>query len=670
MKIIQENPFRIVGVLSNATAKDIQSRKNKIIAYAKVGKQISSDFDFPSLLTIERDQSNIEKSFSAIQQSNEILVNSLFWFLNTNSFDEAAISYLQKGDKDKAIEIWEKVTLDKAVSLKNFSCFNNIGTLKLIGIRKNDIKEGIEAKLKLIESTHFKNFVKLVAGEAFIIDHEKQCEIVLDILLNEFKSKFPIAEVIELFEHCNEKSQKYLADKFAEEPLHNIEAAIENTKQKRNRSKIDADKFGKQLHNETNELLEQLKSILGSENLKFKMVADNVAKEIMQCGIDYFNESREKHNDDACIEVAMQLNKTAESIAVGKLTKDRAKDHLKTLEEMKDQVLSETIVFLRSIKKLYLDNEKNIRDEVAKLEQSVDVLLGRKTINYWTIEEMISNSIQWDKVDEMMIDLLSDSNLEKIKHSKNEEQKKEFLELVNWLKTTSIKKSKITSIINNYKKIPPKLPFKIVSSVVTNTDDKPLYTKFVRFIGLSIVVQALEEKKVVFCVKYIKPDGKLSQNKNTSPDGYSYTETVQINSLTSKINLLGWGSDKKSTFDLGKHRIEVYVDEFMIHSKEFTVDLAPSERLEKELISAEQKLRELNDIEFLSSELRTARNEMKKIKEWQFLRSQSDRELQIENKQKQIDILLIRSESEKVSQLAKQQTIITELKSQIKKAKY
>lgn len=670
MKIIQENPYRIVGVLSNATAKDIQSRKNKIIAYAKVGKQISSDFDFPSLLTIERDQSNIEKSFSAIQQSNEILVNSLFWFLNTNSFDEAAISYLQKGDKDKAIEIWEKVTLDKAVSLKNFSCFNNIGTLKLIGISKNDIKEGIEAKLKLIESTHFKNFVNSVAGEAFIIDHEKQCEIVLDILLNEFKSKFPIAEVIELFEHCNEKSKKYLADKFAEEPLHNIEAAIENTKQKRNRSKIDADKFGKQLHNETNELLEKLKSILGSENLKFKMVADNVAKEIMQCGIDYFNESRENHNDDACIEVAMQLNKTAESIAVGKLTKDRAKDHLKTLEEMKDQVLSETIVFLRSIKKLYLDNEKNIRDEVAKLEQSVDVLLGRKTINYWTIEEMISNSIQWDKVDEMMIDLLSDSNLEKIKHSKNEEQKKEFLELVNWLKTTSTKKSKITSIINNYKKIPPKLPFKIVSSVVTNTDDKPLYTKFVRFIGLSIVVQALEEKKVVFYVKYIKPDGKLSQNKNTSPNGYSFTETVQINSLTSKINLLGWGSDNKSTFDLGIHRIEVYVDEFMIHSKEFTVDLAPSERLGKELFSAEQKLRELNDTEFLSSELRTARNEMKKIKEWQFLRSQSDRELQIANKQKQIDILLIRSESEKVSQLAKQQKIISELKSQIKKAEY
>jgi hypothetical protein len=95
MKIIQENPYRLIGILSNTTAKEIQSRKGKISAYAKVGKQINSDYDFPFLDIVERDINKIDKAFAAIQQSKEMLNNSLFWFLNKNSFDETAISYLK-----------------------------------------------------------------------------------------------------------------------------------------------------------------------------------------------------------------------------------------------------------------------------------------------------------------------------------------------------------------------------------------------------------------------------------------------------------------------------------------------------------------------------------------------------------------------------------------------
>ena len=47
MDIIKNNPYRIIGILSNASAKEIQSRKSKITAYAKVGKEITSEFDFP-----------------------------------------------------------------------------------------------------------------------------------------------------------------------------------------------------------------------------------------------------------------------------------------------------------------------------------------------------------------------------------------------------------------------------------------------------------------------------------------------------------------------------------------------------------------------------------------------------------------------------------------------
>lgn len=401
------------------------------------------------------------------------------------------------------------------------------------------------------------------------------------------------------------------------------------------------------------------------------MIADNLAKEIMQCGIDYFNESKENKSKEEYLENALTLNRIADSIAVGKLTKDRAKDHIATLEEMKDQELSEAIIVLQSIKDLYLENEREIRQQIKQMETSdIDIILGRKTINHRAVEDNIKNSIEWQKVNEMIVDLLSDNNLKKIKECNKDEQKREFLELANWLKDNSLKSSIITTIINKYKNIPPKLPFKIISSDITNTDNKPLYTKFIRYIGLNLKIQVTEEKSMTFYIRYVNPDGSMRRNSKASPSGYTYSDPKKINLQTKSIDLLGWGNGDKCTYEIGKHRIEVYVDEYMIHSKDFIVDLAPSEKLEIELKKAEDKLKEIKNTQYLKSELSTSQNEMSKIKEWQFLRSQSDRETQINNQQQKINNIIKRADTEKSIQVTKQQSIITEIKSKIQKAEY
>lgn len=671
MDIIKNNPYRIIGILSNATAKEIQSRKSKITAYAKVGKQITSDFDFPLFNSIEREHDKIEKAFSAIQQSKEMLENSLFWFLNANSFDETAINYLRNGDKEKAIEIWKKVTTEKEVTPKNYSCFNNIGTLKLLGESQEEIKEGIEKKIKLIESDSFKNFVHSVAGEAFIIDNQKQVENFINDIIKQFQGKYSNADTLKLFSNCNGTTQKYLSQKFTEEPVHNIESQIERTKKKRNENKINAFQFGLKLYENTKADLTLLNSLLGVNDLKYKMIADNLAKEIMQCGIDYFNESKENKSKEEYLENALTLNRIADSIAVGKLTKDRAKDHIATLEEIKDQELSEAIIVLQSIKDLYLENERNIRQQIKQLEQSdYEIRIGRKTINHRAVEDNIKNSIEWQKVNEMIVDLLSDNNLKKIKECNKDEQKREFLELANWLKENSLRNSTIVTIINKYKNIPPKLPFKIISSDVTNTHNKPLYTKFIRYIGLNLKIQVTKEKSITLYIKYINPDGSLRRNSETSPVGYSRSETQKLNTHTRSIDISGWGNAEKCIYNVGKNRIEVYVDEYMIHSNDFFVDLAPSEKLEIELKKAEERLIVIKNFQYFKSEFDTLNSDMNKIQKWQFLRSQSDREIQINEKQKQIDSLVKKADNEKAAESNKQQSTITEIKSKIQKTEY
>jgi hypothetical protein len=337
MKLITNNPFRIIGVLANASAREFLRQQNKITTYATVGRHVDSEYDFVFLPKIERHNiETINRALSSIQLATEKVQPALFWFIKVNTFDETAINYLINGDKEKAVEIWGKVTYGKEVTSKNFSCFNNIGTLKLLGASNQEIKEGIEAKIKLIESPSFEDFVHTVADQTYTIDNQKQTEKFVDEILKQFKGKYSSAETLKLFSNCNGNTQKYLSQKFTEEPLHKIESQIKSCKRKRNENKGNAYEYGLKLYTNTKDDLTLLKSILGTSDLKYKALADQLANEIMQCGIDYFNASQENNSSDNYLESAQKLTKLADSIAVGKMAKDRAKDILATLEDMKD----------------------------------------------------------------------------------------------------------------------------------------------------------------------------------------------------------------------------------------------------------------------------------------------------------------------------------------------
>jgi hypothetical protein len=666
MELIKNNPYRIAGILSNATERELQKQKTKIKAYTRVGQEIISNLDFQVLGSLERTEDSVNKAFSNINQNQDKVDYALFWFI-----DDLGLQHLQAGDEEKALEIWEKVTTDKDVNSKNFSAFSNLGSYKLLSRDKSDIKKGIEAKIKLIESDSFENFVQSVTDNYFKVDNQKQSEKLIDELLTQFKIQFSSSEILQLFSGCNGTTQKYLSKKFTEEPLHKIETQIESCKKKRKADKGSAYKFGLKLFTNTKDDLSLLKSLLGSSDLKYKAVADQLANEIMQCGIDYFNESQENDSSEDFLKQAQELNETALSIAVGKLTIDRAKDSLATLEEMKDREVAQAIALLQSVKDAYETNEQEIRQQVKELNESDPLIrLGHRTINQSAVEDNIKNSIDWDKVNDLLKEILPDNSLERIKASTKNELKSEFTELANWLKEYSQSNSLISRIIDKYKRIPPKLSFKIISSEITNTDNNPLYTKYVRYIGIKLNIEVKESCSVNFYLKYIDLDGDLDRNSEISPKGYTQADLESLDPRTKSVTLSGWGNEDKCTYDIGEHRIEVYVDEYLIHTKKYTVDLAPSERLEKEIASAEKKLKEINHINYYESEIRSAKNEMSEIQKFKLFRGSSERQSQIQAQQTKIDKLNQRSKEEKKKDVRTQEEKIYKLKMELSAAKY
>jgi len=431
MELIQRNPYRIAGILSNANAREIQRQKGKIIAHARIGKETNSEYDFSFLNKISRsDIKEVGKAFSNVEQNQDKVNYALFWFLNANPFDKTAIEYLKKGDKEKAIEIWEKVTHNKDVNSKNFSAFNNLGTYKLLSQTEEDIKEGIEAKIKLIESDFFKNFVHSVADETFTIDNEKQIKKLVDELLTQFKNQYSSSETMQLFSNCNGSTQKYLSKKFTEEPIHNIESQISSSKNKRKVNKSGAYQVGLNLVSKCKDDLVLLQSLLGVSDLKYKTVADQLANEIMQCGFDYFNESQENDSSENYLKQAQKLAKIADRIAVGKLTKDRAKDSLVTLEEMKDQEINQALALLSSIKLAY---EKAINGIDAQVSTMLMKMSYNQTINYSKVDKMKANCLDWSKVVEVVSNGISMNDIANIQRCTNQSKVSEFKNLVDFL---------------------------------------------------------------------------------------------------------------------------------------------------------------------------------------------------------------------------------------------
>lgn len=622
MELIKNNPYRIAGILSNATIKELEKQKGKIKAYSKVGKEIKSDFDFQILGSIERTEDSVNKAFSNIEQNQDRVNYALFWFLNASPFDNTAIEYLKNDDEEKALEIWEKVTTDKDVNSKNFSAFNNLGTYKLLSTDKSDIKTGIEAKIKLIESDYFESFVHSVADETYTIDNQKQSEKLIDELLTQFKKQFSNSETLQFFSGCNGTTQKYLSKKFTEEPLHKIESQIDSCKKKRKADKGSAYGFGLKLFTNTKDDLSLLKSLLGISNLKYKAVADQLANEIMQCGIDYFNESQENDSSEDFLKQAQELNEKALSIAVGKLTRDRAKDSLSTLEDMKDQELNQALALLYSVKEAYESNEANIRRQIEDLKQNdIELKYGLKTINYTAVEENIKNSIDWDKVNELLNDVLPYQSLKKIKESSKENSKNEFWEMLNWLKNHSQKNHKVEKVLDEYKKIPPKLNFEIISGEIKNTDSKsndinePFYVEHIRYVGLKLKIRASGHQTVTLYKKYINPDGKYSHSSKTSPEGYTSSDEFTITPNDKVLDLGGWGNSKECTYKVGTHKIEIYVEHYKVFTKTFDVDWSPKRKseLERQLSKLQSELSEVEKFQwFRGSE--TKERQVKEVK--------------------------------------------------------
>jgi hypothetical protein len=680
MNLVLNNPYRILGLLVGASAKEQDRRIRRLKQFIDADQTPDEEYSLPNIGKLKKKIDDISEAESKLNLDSDKIAAALFWFYIGNHItDEPALDLLKSGDIDGVISIWSKLIASGEVTSKNASAYSNFSTLYLSGILEGTnsnrtlYENGVFLKLKFLESDFAQNLKSSATDDNFQITKKNLQFLFLNQLQSEIEQskKISNSEFLQIISKNDFSAKDEFILNFSQKPIQFIESEIEKSKNQRTGNKNNANKIGDQLYKNTVEPLKELESLIGQENLKFISVSDKLAIELLECSIAYYNYHIDQEFEvDDFVTSAIKLAEHAKNIAKGSICRDRISENLSTIEAMKERELNQIIEFIQMVKNLYEENERTINAEVDKLKNSYDVRFGNTTINYHQVKENIKNSVNWTKINERITELLTKKSLMKIKHSDDKKRKDEFVKLANWLESKSQRSSVISKIITDYGKIPPKLPLTIVSSEITNTDKQPLYTKCVRYIGLNLSVKPLSFNNFTLDVKYISPTGTLKRNVEKSPLGYTQSIVTQLRPGASSLSISGWGNGTSCIYEVGTHRIEIYFEGFLIHSKTFEVTLSPLDKLQSELKIAESKLKEIQNIEWYSSEISYAKKEMIKVKEWHFLRSQSERDRQIREQQMRINNLVSKAENEKKSKLQLQNKIISELKEKIKTTYY
>ena len=340
--MLNNNPYRFLGVISNSGIKNVQKNLSKIKAYSKIGKHLSLPYElsFFNLQKINRSESLIKEAENKILLDSNKIKHSLFWFNDANSIDKIALENLNNGNFEKSETIWRKVIKEKAISKSNFSAYNNLSSLLLLrslSDKKNDklensknsttlIKEALKLKSELIFSDQLYDLCNLISGNENAISKENILEFFNENISQLFNENFSSTEISSIIKDSNNELSQSFNFSLINEPLDSLTGLINDANNFLNEDHSKGIELGKDLIKNSISHLKLLKNILGTEDMKYQSIADKLANQIMQCGVLCFN----KTGDDKDY---MSSYKYAKSISFKDSTIERANTTIKHCDD-------------------------------------------------------------------------------------------------------------------------------------------------------------------------------------------------------------------------------------------------------------------------------------------------------------------------------------------------
>ena len=343
MKIIQDNPYRLLGVYTNSPKKDRMANLSRMRAFLKVGKQPSSNIDMNGLMPpVERSEENVTSAEASLTLPKGQMRYAQFWFIKSTPLDEVAFNHLKDGETAEAVSIWQKRT-----------CASSLQNRIVVALIKGDIAKALSAAEVLYNDKGFAEvFFALVTGEKSGADAEAMGLSFIDTLADEIGASTVMRNTSNTAWrlHTGRKASKQLSD--------SIFDAIGSAKMAK--SPEEALDAAKVLRSESGYKLTEMREIVGTDSQEYQMTADKLADAILQCSIYYYNRA------GACdsLRTLKELIEYAMSIATSQFERDRCGMNLSTLQRRIDSLPPENAA--RKVPPVRKDTRGYVRPEEAQ----------------------------------------------------------------------------------------------------------------------------------------------------------------------------------------------------------------------------------------------------------------------------------------------------------------
>ncbi len=312
--IIQNNPFRILGVYADASAADIKRNETKIRRFLEVNKQVSFPTDeLGNLPAPIRTVEALDNALSEISLPQSKIKFACFWYCN--------------------------------------NAVRDIVNKSIDGYANNSISDAINAFAQLLSSRVLFNEFTSSIDDTLNISPDEVSELYVNTLMEQLPEKdYPSILNSKLASDALREKLNSKQIAIPVEQIHSLIDACKKVEKGDNASLIDATK---KLWEEARKLLEQISQKIGENSPQFGSIRESVVKQVLQSCITAVNAAQDNILEKGgatyryVTKSAYQLIQEISSIPVSSFLSQRIETNLDVIknlaEKAEDRIANETV---------------------------------------------------------------------------------------------------------------------------------------------------------------------------------------------------------------------------------------------------------------------------------------------------------------------------------------
>lgn len=386
-EVVSLNPFRVLGVYCDASAREIQSNVARIKRFLEIGKQPKFIADFNEVLPpLQRTQEMVDKALSQISQPKEKLAYAFLWFSKPCCEQHHKAEYLLRNSKiEEARELILRHREDSKTMIGPYICLSH---------QHSNSESNLIWLASIVHSFYFENKItdnngqSLNSGKSLIADicgdnfyiSEEECQILL------FDKLITFVNPIHLWACSNsgcfsETVIQHLFSQSIGKNIAKINSQITST------NAINKNESAKQLQAAQNLIRNTKNDIniiddyLPLSDVRAISVHDALSDKVLQLAINIYN-----HADDINIVArdVLALMQDALTLAYGDIVKNRCLDNIRVVKETVDELppIGLEVVDTQIYKAVMrARNSADTISEAIKLLKEVEPLLYEVNLN-------------------------------------------------------------------------------------------------------------------------------------------------------------------------------------------------------------------------------------------------------------------------------------------------